>query len=121
MTSHTLKIRELKEELSDNLDPSHCRKSKGRIHLQKVGEENHRKTLFSSHFLRTDVLSSQYNWSLETTFEESHTHLGIETKGQWSDLAIERTTPLLFGLYCIMTLFGHALHPDGQLPLKQAA
>jgi hypothetical protein len=28
MTSHTLKIRELKEELFDNLDPSHCRKSK---------------------------------------------------------------------------------------------
>jgi hypothetical protein len=67
------------------------------------------------------VLSSQYNWSLETTFEESHAHLGIETQGQWSDLAIERLTPLLFGLYCIMTLFGHALHPDGQLPLKQAA
>jgi hypothetical protein len=28
MTSHTLKIRELNEELFDNLDPSHCRKSK---------------------------------------------------------------------------------------------
>src|SRR5947209_16579858 len=27
----------------------------------------------------------------------------------------------LFGLYSLMTLFGHALHPDGQLPLKQAA
>ena len=67
------------------------------------------------------MLPSQYNWSLETTFEESHAHLGIETQGQWSDLAIERTTPLLFGLYCLMTLFRHALHPDGQLPLKQAA
>jgi hypothetical protein len=27
-TSHSLKIRELKEELFDTLDPSHCRKSK---------------------------------------------------------------------------------------------
>ena len=34
-------------------------------------------------------------WSLETTFEESRAHLGIETQRQWSDLAIERTTPLL--------------------------
>jgi hypothetical protein len=28
MTSHTLKMRELKEELFDDLDPSHYRKSK---------------------------------------------------------------------------------------------
>ncbi len=45
-------------------------------------------------------------WSLETTFEESRAHLGIETQRQWSDLAIDRTTPLLFGLYSLVTLFG---------------
>ena len=67
------------------------------------------------------ILDFMKRWSLETTFEESHAHLGIETQRQWSDLAIERTTPLLFGLYSLMTLFGHALHPDGQLPLKQVA
>jgi hypothetical protein len=39
---------------------------------------------------------------------------------QWSDLAIERSTPLLLGLYSLVTLFGHALAPDGSLPLKQA-
>jgi hypothetical protein len=33
----------------------------GRINIQKVGEENNRKTLFSSHFLRMDVLSNQYS------------------------------------------------------------
>src|SRR5207249_6671653 len=60
-------------------------------------------------------------WSLEVTFEESHAHLGIETQRQWSDLAIERTTPLLFGLYSLVTLFGQALHPDGQIPVAQAA
>ncbi|WP_220211367.1 transposase [Reticulibacter mediterranei] len=33
-------------------------------------------------------------WSLEGTFEEARAHLGIQTQRQWSDLAIERTTPL---------------------------
>ena len=33
-------------------------------------------------------------WSLEVTFEEGRAHLGIETQRQWSDLAIERSTPL---------------------------
>ena len=60
-------------------------------------------------------------WSLEVTFEEGRGHMGIETQRQWSDLAIERSTPLLFGLYSLVTLFGHALHPDGQIPVAQAA
>ena len=60
-------------------------------------------------------------WSLEVTFEEGRAHLGIETQRQWSDLAIERSTPLLFGLYSLITLFGQALHPDGQVPVAQAA
>jgi len=60
-------------------------------------------------------------WSLEVTFEEGRAHLGIETQRQWSDLAIERSTPLLFGLYSLVTLFGQALHPDGQVPVAQAA
>lgn len=60
-------------------------------------------------------------WSLEVTFEESRAHLGIETQRQWSDLAIERSTPLLFGLYSLVALFGRALHPDGQIPVAQAA
>jgi hypothetical protein len=60
-------------------------------------------------------------WSLEVTFEEGRAHLGIETQRQWSDRAIERATPLLFGLYSLVTLFGQALHPDGQVPVSQAA
>jgi hypothetical protein len=60
-------------------------------------------------------------WSLEVTFEEGRAHLGIETQRQWSDLAIERSTPLLFGLYSLVTLFGQALHPTGQIPVAQAA
>src|SRR5258708_2183574 len=60
-------------------------------------------------------------WSLETTFEESRAHLGIETQRQWSDLAIDRTTPLLFGLYSLVTLFGCALHPEGCIPVTHTA
>ena len=60
-------------------------------------------------------------WSLEATFEESRAHLGMETQRPWSDLAIERSTPLLLGLYSLVTLFGHALAPAVSLPLKQAA
>jgi len=60
-------------------------------------------------------------WSVEATFEESRAHLGIETQRHWSDLAIERTTPLLLGLYSLVALFGQALAPQGHLPFKQAA
>jgi hypothetical protein len=45
------------------------------------------------------VRSFMKRWSLETTFEESRAHLLIETQRQWSDHAIDRTTPMLFGLY----------------------
>jgi hypothetical protein len=51
MTSHTLKIRELKEELFLQFGSFSLQKVKeGRIRLQKVGEENNRKTLVSSQF-----------------------------------------------------------------------
>ncbi len=46
-------------------------------------------------------------WSVETTYEEARAHLGVETQRQWSDPAIFRTTPLLFGLYSVVTLYVH--------------
>jgi hypothetical protein len=60
-------------------------------------------------------------WLLEVSYEESRAHLGVETQRQWSDLAIERSTPALLGLYSLVTLLGHALHPDGKIPIRQAA
>jgi hypothetical protein len=60
-------------------------------------------------------------WSLEVTYEESRAHLGIETQRQWSDLAIERTTPALFGLFSLVVLMAHVLYPDGDLPCTQTA
>ncbi|MCW5969191.1 MAG: transposase [Blastocatellales bacterium] len=60
-------------------------------------------------------------WTIEVMFEESRAHLGIETQRQWSDLAIERSTPCLFGLYSLVALLTYALHPDGNVPIRQTA
>jgi hypothetical protein len=46
-------------------------------------------------------------WQLEVTFEEVRRHLGVETQRQWSDLAIQRTTPALLGLFSLVTLLAH--------------
>ena len=43
-------------------------------------------------------------WQLEVTFEETRRHLGVETQRQWSDLAIQRATPALLGLFSLVTL-----------------
>jgi hypothetical protein len=60
-------------------------------------------------------------WQLEVTFEEARAHLGIETQRQWSDKAIARTTPCLFGLYSIVTLLAQHLFSTGQLYMRRAA
>ena len=60
-------------------------------------------------------------WSIETTFEESRAHLGFETQRQWSDLAIERITPCLLGLYSLVALLAHDLYLDGRLMVRKSA
>ena len=55
------------------------------------------------------------------TFQETRTHLGVETQRQWSDLAIARTTPVLLGLFSIVTLLAHRLARRGTLPVPQTA
>ena len=60
-------------------------------------------------------------WSLEVAFEESRAHLGIETQRQWSDLAIARTTPVLFGLFSLVTLWADALWAQGDAAWRTAA
>lgn len=60
-------------------------------------------------------------WNVEVTFQDVRTHLGFETQRQWSDLAIARTSPLLLGLFSLVTLLAHHLCPDGQLPIRAAA
>jgi DDE superfamily endonuclease len=46
-------------------------------------------------------------WQLEVTFQEMRRHLGFESHRQWSELAIQRTTPALLGLFSLVTLFAH--------------
>jgi DDE superfamily endonuclease len=60
-------------------------------------------------------------WSIEATFEEGRAHMGIETQRQWSDLAIERSTPCLLGLYSLVALMARALHPMGDVPVRTSA
>lgn len=48
-------------------------------------------------------------WRIETTVQEVREQLGVETQRQWSDLAILRTTPVLLGLYSLVTIWAHGL------------
>ena len=50
-----------------------------------------------------------WRWRIETTFQEVRRHLGVETQRQWSDLAILRTTPVLLGLFSLVTLWADDL------------
>jgi hypothetical protein len=60
-------------------------------------------------------------WQVEVTFHEVRTHLGVETQRQWSDLAIARTTPILLGLFSLVTLLAHTHARHGKLLVRQAA
>jgi hypothetical protein len=60
-------------------------------------------------------------WRMEVTYEESRAHLGIETQRQWTEKAIARTTPALFGLFSLVTLLAHRLLGDQPCPVRRAA
>jgi hypothetical protein len=60
-------------------------------------------------------------WRMEVTFEEARAHVGIETQRQWSDLAIARTTPILFGLFSLVTLMADRLIKGKVKPVRTAA
>jgi len=60
-------------------------------------------------------------WQAEVTYHEVREHLGVETQRQWSDLAILRTTPLLLGLFSLVTLLAHQHIRRRKLPIRQTA
>jgi hypothetical protein len=60
-------------------------------------------------------------WSVEVTFAEARAQLGVATQRQWSDLAIARTTPVLLGLFSLVTVLALRLGPTGQVPVETAA
>jgi hypothetical protein len=60
-------------------------------------------------------------WQMETTFQAVRTHLGVETQRQWNDQAIARTTPVLLGLFSLVTLMAERLQAREGLAVRQAA
>jgi hypothetical protein len=60
-------------------------------------------------------------WQVETTFQEVRAHLGVETQRQWNVLAIGRTTPVLLGLFSLVTLLADQQAAAGTLWVRQAA
>ena len=60
-------------------------------------------------------------WTVEVTFQEARAHLGLETQRQWSDKAIERTTPALLGMFSLVTLRANQLQRRGLLPPSTTA
>jgi len=69
-----------------------------------------------------DILSwFVLRWQLETTFQEVRAHLGVETQRQWNDRAVQRTTPVLLGLFSLVTLLAHQQAAAGALRVRQAA
>jgi len=75
------------------------------------GERDPQAFLCSDLDLEPTAILSRFvfRWRIETTFQEVREHLGVETQRQWSDLAILRTTPVLLGLYFLVTLWAHGL------------
>ena len=59
-------------------------------------------------------------WQVEVTFSEVRAHLGVETQRQWSNKAIERTTPILMGLYSLVILWAEDLLRRGAAPYNAA-
>lgn len=82
------------------------------------------KAFLSTHLALDPVTILSYfvrRWQIEVTFEEVRRHLGVETQRQWSDRAIERTTPILLGLFSLVTIVADDLHAHGVLLTRRAA
>ena len=60
-------------------------------------------------------------WSVEVTFEELRAHMGVETQRQWSDLAILRTTPALFGIFSLVVILAHQLRIQESFQFRSTA
>ena len=60
-------------------------------------------------------------WQLEVTHREVREHLGVETQRQWSALAIARTTPVLYGLFSLITVLAQRLAQQGKVLTRRTA
>jgi hypothetical protein len=50
-------------------------------------------------------------WQLVVTCEEARQHLGPETQRQWLEAVIRRTTPVLLGLFSLVSPLPHRQRP----------
>ncbi len=61
-------------------------------------------------------------WSMEVTFHEVRSHLGFESQRQWSDKAIERTSPAILALFSLVTVFAHkTIEKERTIPVRSTA
>ena len=63
----------------------------------------------------------EQRWTLKVTFAPVRAHLDVETQCQWSTLAIARTTPVLLGLFSLITLPVNRLYARGLLRAQVCA
>ncbi len=59
-------------------------------------------------------------WTMETTFQEAKTHLGVEGQRQCNTLAVARATPLRLALFSLVALIVER-QPGWQTSVRQAA
>ena len=60
-------------------------------------------------------------WQMEATFQEVRQRLGFETQRHWSALAIQRTAPVLLGLFSLVTLFANQRMSEGAGAVRRTA
>lgn len=94
--------------------------------IVKTSEGSDWEAFFSTDLTHTTtwiIESFVGRWPLETTFEESRRHLGIETQRQWSDKAIDRVTPAIFASFSLINLIALKLQEedDEEIPLRHTA
>jgi len=59
--------------------------------------------------------------ALEVPFAQVRAHVGVETQRQWTNRAIARTTPVLLGLFSLVTVLANRLHAQGLLRAQACA
>jgi hypothetical protein len=60
-------------------------------------------------------------WQMEVTFEETNAQLGLPGQRQWSDLAIERSTPVRLALFSLVSLVAQKQRDHGHAIFARSA
>lgn len=92
--------------------------------IRDVAGQFDRQALLSTDPTLDPLLILDYfirRWQMESTFQQVRTHLGVETQRQWSDKAILRTTPALFGLFSLVAVLANTLIAEQGTPCRSAA